>query len=541
MKLSTFTKSVALSLMFCGTAKAQSWDLNSLLATNDTVAESVNLVTTDNIGNSYWASHYFIKNSSREGYLITKVDRLGAFISRTAVQANAGTYTTTGIADIEFISGALYVVSNTRKPNADVDVLIQKYSNALVKQWEVLYNDPNSKDDAGIEVLAGPNNGLLVSMVSFQDGAVINYARSNGAIINSVIYNNGATSIETIRSMTFAGGSVYIAGKNANGAGTNSDMFITRYDSTLTLVWNKVFDASQSSVKDEVIDINPDASGDILVTGNYQTATSTNSVFFTKYNDVNGSRLWLRKLTNDDIFATEVFADASSNVISVVNGAPNRYINLNGTTGAVITNKGIFNLGTLEYTITDVVASGNNLYLTGSYDSTYTTGTTAHTSLGVLVTKLNLTGGRLWNTYVTSTDATQYYRASCINLLNNSKVHYAANFFDSNAPTKRYYSQLSNISASNGLRTGDEMAENGFSVYPNPANDIVHLRLNNQQATNGQLTIYDLSGRLVLTENLEMTAGLQEVTVSVSELSEGTYIVRLNTGESTQTGKIIIY
>ena len=85
------------------------------------------------------------------------------------------------------------------------------------------------------------------------------------------------------------------------------------------------------------------------------------------------------------------------------------------------------------------------------------------------------------------------------------------------------------------------MAENGFSVYPNPANDIVHLRLNNQQATNGQLTIYDLSGRLVLTENLEMTAGLQEVTVSVSELSEGTYIVRLNTGESTQTGKIIIY
>ena len=542
MNLSTFTKLAAFTLLFgClhGVSSAQSWDRNTQISGNDTIADDVKLVTTDNTGNSYWASHYYIKNTPREGYLITKIDRNGVPLGRKAVQTTPLTYTVTGIKDIKFISGNLYIVADARKTGADIDVVIQKYSATLSKTWETFYNSSNSKDDAGLQLIDGPNNGVLVSMISFEDGAVVNYAKSNGNLLSSTLYNNGALSRETIRKIIYSGGSVYIAGKNANMAGTNSDMFIARYDSNLVQVWNKVFEASGNTLPDEVIDMNADAAGDILVVGNYAPSAGNISVFYTKYNDANGSRLWLRRLTNLGITATSIFADASSNVISVTNGSPNRYVNLNGSSGAVISNKGIFNAGIVAYEITDVKSSGNDLFVTGNLDS-ISASLPQHQFNGVLVTKITINGTRAWNETKLSIDAVQYHKSSCIGIKSGARLYYAANFIDASIPTKRFYSDLSSIAASNGQRNSSNVPAETVQVFPNPATEFVNIHFINEAAGDRLAELYDLNGRLILSQQISATEADASYTMNIGTINKGLYLLRIIDGTTSSIHKMII-
>ncbi|MEN9302102.1 MAG: hypothetical protein RL264_531 [Bacteroidota bacterium] len=73
-----------------------------------------------------------------------------------------------------------------------------------------------------------------------------------------------------------------------------------------------------------------------------------------------------------------------------------------------------------------------------------------------------------------------------------------------------------------------------FSVYPNPANELINIKLAN--GTNGSVVITDLSGKTVATSTIEgnMTA------VSTSNLNNGVYMVTVTTGNSTTTEKVVI-
>jgi len=67
-----------------------------------------------------------------------------------------------------------------------------------------------------------------------------------------------------------------------------------------------------------------------------------------------------------------------------------------------------------------------------------------------------------------------------------------------------------------------------FEIYPNPAGDVIYSNL-----TDGTATVYDLSGRLVL------TAQLRSGSLDVSSLKSGAYIVRLSYGNKIYTAKIL--
>ena len=108
----------------------------------------------------------------------------------------------------------------------------------------------------------------------------------------------------------------------------------------------------------------------------------------------------------------------------------------------------------------------------------------------------------------------------------------AAIFFDFNAPviTNRFETEFVEDALS-----VSEYDVNGFNMYPNPAKDILNIKLNN--ITKANLSIYDIQGKLVLEHSISETQNLE---LNVSDLQSGMYFVKLNTATKEMVKKLII-
>ncbi|HLP20737.1 MAG TPA: T9SS type A sorting domain-containing protein [Chitinophagales bacterium] len=92
--------------------------------------------------------------------------------------------------------------------------------------------------------------------------------------------------------------------------------------------------------------------------------------------------------------------------------------------------------------------------------------------------------------------------------------------------------------ASTGINDIDGVS--ALTVYPNPAHNQVSVVYNYDKADskNAGLTIYDMSGRLVMQENFSMVNGFNQHIVDVSQLNGGIYMVSIPGTSKTQ--KLII-
>lgn len=75
-----------------------------------------------------------------------------------------------------------------------------------------------------------------------------------------------------------------------------------------------------------------------------------------------------------------------------------------------------------------------------------------------------------------------------------------------------------------------DFTNSGFSLYPNPANDFVTLKSSTSNFAN-KMELYDLSGKLLVSKNLEL---VEENTFSTTMLSKGMYMVKIETLDGTQ-------
>ncbi len=75
----------------------------------------------------------------------------------------------------------------------------------------------------------------------------------------------------------------------------------------------------------------------------------------------------------------------------------------------------------------------------------------------------------------------------------------------------------------------DEFAENSFVLFPNPAEDVLYLKLKTT-TTNQQISITDLSGREVY-KNVIPSQTSELIEIPVSKLSSGTYFIQLQNEE----------
>ena len=75
-----------------------------------------------------------------------------------------------------------------------------------------------------------------------------------------------------------------------------------------------------------------------------------------------------------------------------------------------------------------------------------------------------------------------------------------------------------------------------LEVYPNPTSDYINLVYDADQST--ELYIFDTSGKMVRREQIHQN-GFSNHRIDVSDLSEGIYLVRMQSGNLASTMKFI--
>jgi hypothetical protein len=79
-----------------------------------------------------------------------------------------------------------------------------------------------------------------------------------------------------------------------------------------------------------------------------------------------------------------------------------------------------------------------------------------------------------------------------------------------------------------------ELALEGVRVFPNPVNDFLYIELP-QDYARAQIQVYDASGKVVLSENIQ--TGL--ATIETAGLSEGMYVVEVTVNDKSNTYKLV--
>jgi hypothetical protein len=91
-----------------------------------------------------------------------------------------------------------------------------------------------------------------------------------------------------------------------------------------------------------------------------------------------------------------------------------------------------------------------------------------------------------------------------------------------------------NVKPSNRVQVYVEN-ENAFSVYPNPAKDVISIRIPGF-TENTWISLTDLTGKRILS----IPATSAETTLQVESLSPGIYLVEANTGIKTYRQKVVV-
>jgi hypothetical protein len=96
---------------------------------------------------------------------------------------------------------------------------------------------------------------------------------------------------------------------------------------------------------------------------------------------------------------------------------------------------------------------------------------------------------------------------------------------------------------SSTLLTGTKNVSNTkvtMNAYPNPTSDITNFSFNAAKSGAATVTIYDLTGKAVITKNIQIANGSNTVSVDVAHLTTGYYLASINGVVNTQAVKILV-
>jgi Cysteine-rich secretory protein family/Secretion system C-terminal sorting domain len=84
--------------------------------------------------------------------------------------------------------------------------------------------------------------------------------------------------------------------------------------------------------------------------------------------------------------------------------------------------------------------------------------------------------------------------------------------------------------------TSIDLEANGFSVYPNPAHDLIYLDFNNKIQESMEISIATITGQVVYQRDIKYT-GNDLLTIDIAGLSNGIYILKTQNGVSKKIVK----
>lgn len=101
------------------------------------------------------------------------------------------------------------------------------------------------------------------------------------------------------------------------------------------------------------------------------------------------------------------------------------------------------------------------------------------------------------------------------------------------------WKEFSNIIERDSLSGIEDIVSNASSIliYPNPTHNEISLSLNSIDIPNATISIYDLSGKILLTTSPTPTS--TSTTIDLSSLPKGIYTITINNNQTKQSQKII--
>jgi hypothetical protein len=422
------------------------------------------------------------------------------------------------------------------------------------------------------------NAGLVnIFIVKYDTAGNVLWAKSAGGTINDIgvsvtaDLNGNVLVTGTYESPTITFGTTVLT--NSGGR----DIFIVKYDAGGNVLWAK---SAGSTGFDYSTGISTDVNGNVFVTGFFESTTLTfgttvlnnagsANIFIAKY-DVNGNPLWARSAggTGYD-YGNSVSADASGNV--VVTGTFDSSTLTFSTT--VLTNAGSSDIFIAKYDAGGNVLwaksaggtnpdNGNsvsvdalgNVLVAGQFRSpTITFGTsslanedTSGVTYDIFIVMYGYLGNLIW---IKSAGSNEDEGAYCI----SSDVNYnvlITGYFNSSMLTLGA-SVLTNSSFSKDFfvamldgHSGQEeyMSDEGMFVYPNPTTGKFRIMLKNQYLSAGQasstpnteLTVYNMLGKKIYQGAISGT----ETDFDLSHQPGGIYFVKMYNGKTVLTQKI---
>lgn len=90
---------------------------------------------------------------------------------------------------------------------------------------------------------------------------------------------------------------------------------------------------------------------------------------------------------------------------------------------------------------------------------------------------------------------------------------------------------------------GDGIQDNNLSemkIFPNPASSLVHVALLSKESTTAVLSITNMMGQLVYSENINLENGQNQYQIPVNGLGAGFYLLNIKSSKGVSTQKLII-
>jgi len=79
-----------------------------------------------------------------------------------------------------------------------------------------------------------------------------------------------------------------------------------------------------------------------------------------------------------------------------------------------------------------------------------------------------------------------------------------------------------------------------IAVYPNPAKSLLTCRLSLSQPSEVNLSLYDISGRLVLAKRYALSNGEQDIVLGLGKLAKGVYTVQVEASGTVQSKRVVV-
>lgn len=107
----------------------------------------------------------------------------------------------------------------------------------------------------------------------------------------------------------------------------------------------------------------------------------------------------------------------------------------------------------------------------------------------------------------------------------------AGEFWESTVGAMKYVLYYEVYDDGNGIESEGQPIE--VRIYPNPANELLHISIPTVRATPISISIFDINGRICLTQSVTSFSG--QTTMDVSRLPAGSYILKTNTRTGTSS------